>query len=290
MPSPATPPPSLSLARILTILGTFAVLGWLVGALVAYLMPRVFESRALLADADRSPHSMQVAPVHAAATVHDLDLAARWGTDWHEAIRRVREDTRLVGSPDGTWIVAEASSPHDAMALAANLAEHFYGREVEVAWSGVLAPDPPDDPLLEGWQEARTLVGLIREALDKAGVAAADQSLESARQLAGTDDDVARQLAMLEDLKQGMPLPLPEDPLRHPAELRVAPAAMDLPVSPNHEAILQGGLWSGIVAGLLVLAALGLWRPDKLRPRGSAVVDPPDWAAEKSAGDPAGDW
>lgn len=264
------------------------ILGFLGAALVTYVMPKKYESVAVL---QAVPEPVRVAPDGGAApmgptpsrflatemeviraektlarAVDALDLSTRWGVERGQAIRMVRE-TVHVGTIRGTDLIeirVRHTNAEDARDLALEVAQAYRARRAEF---GRKRAEDELAELRKILQEQKDRVEERRKALEEvldsmgiAGDAAPDGGDGEA-----SDDPVARQryLVAREDFAavtsqfeemalqvqaKRIELELP----RSPVVIHEEPVVPRAPVSPNVKINLLLGLVAGVPAGLLL--------------------------------------
>ncbi len=110
---------------------TGLVVGWAVAAVICYVQPKRYQSRAVVAAKEKPGRTVELAPIHAAQLMRLTSDVIVWDQPVGEAIAEIRKRTRITASESGVEIVSGWPGKADARDIAVELAWLFRGMELE---------------------------------------------------------------------------------------------------------------------------------------------------------------
>jgi hypothetical protein len=265
---PALPRNPISTKRMLVILLSGFVAGTLVGAVLCYRQPKIYEGIATIESPDHAGHADRITRVRAQMVARDLDLENRWDIPFDEAVAFLLDAVRLKSSPQGVVVQVRYFDERDARAIAEVVAKGLDNppRETAMAAKGIQVK-PYTKQQAAALDDVVHLDWLLRQEAVNAGYASSFNLVELA---AGGDtkaaairdsEDFSRRWQMFKDLspKIGYLNP-PGEPFRGP------------PIIPLW---INGGRAGGLILAGLALLALNRWKPSFLRPYPAKPPKPP---------------
>ncbi|WP_035612714.1 hypothetical protein [Haloferula sp. BvORR071] len=273
--------------RITLLLLAGAVIGTIVGMVVSYAMPKIYQVRARVEGSVHASHDAQITRYRAELLVTKLGLEGRWRTTRDKATEEVQKTTHLEPDQGGVTITARYTNPLDALTMAREVAVILDTPAREKESAGMKPPPkraefrPKSEEEQSKLWDIQDLESLLEHQAVKAGFEgtwgqifhALDQDpilVELAK-----DEDFSRRLAKLRELSAELHYEDPPDEPRRSAHWNTLIEPLpDRPVSPDVSAILNGFRLLGMALAGLLIPVLLRWKPEKLRPEPQAPRPP----------------